>query len=264
MKNAIYKPKGKAKEYGDFACNLYTGCGFCCTYPCYAQAMAARFGNNEFFTNPQPREGIIERLKKDAKKLAWDWYAGMGHGMCIKEPPFVFLCFSCDAYQPINKEHQLTRQAIETLHRRGIGVNILTKGIITDFDLLGKMPHLSKVGITLTGANRPEPYEPLAAAPNHRMNNITEALDRGIETWLSAEPVIDPAVTLADIKKYWEFFDEIKIGKWNHSPEAKKIDWYKFGHQVEALCRDLGVKYYIKEDLRKEMNAKQMGVPKDG
>ena len=28
----IYEPKGKAKEYGDYALNIYTGCPHSCYY----------------------------------------------------------------------------------------------------------------------------------------------------------------------------------------------------------------------------------------
>lgn len=33
--NTIYVPKGKAREYGDYALNIYTGCPHRCYY-CFA------------------------------------------------------------------------------------------------------------------------------------------------------------------------------------------------------------------------------------
>jgi DNA repair photolyase len=260
---AIYKPKGKALEYGEYACNLYKGCGHGCTY-CYAPSVL-RMDRKEFYNNPQPRDGNIEALKRDAKTLGAEtmpsvvarqlecFDAAMQGGFSPppKRPPFIFLCFTCDPYQPINQKYQLTRQAIEIIHGEGLGVNILTKGIITDFDLLAKNPHLSKVGITVTGDNGTyEKHIPLLA---ERYNNLHEAHKAGIPAWISFEPIINVDAVLRAIPRLIGV-DEFKIGKWNYSPEAKKIDWYKFGHEVEELCQKLGVNYYIKEDLRKEMN----------
>jgi DNA repair photolyase len=246
---AIGESTNRAREYNIYSCNTFWGCGHACNYNknggCYAAAMAVRFGwfksIEDFQNNPRPKEGIIEALKKDAKRLS------------KKDPgAFVLLSFMTDAYQPINKEHQLTRQAIETLHGEGLGVNILTKGVITDFDLLAKNPHLSKVGVTYTGGDHPV-YEKGSKPAYIRNRNITRAKEAGIPTWVSIEPVINPNRVLNYIMNMRNSVDKFKIGKWNYSPEAKKIDWYKFGHEVEALCQKLGVKYYIKEDLRKEM-----------
>jgi hypothetical protein len=106
------------------------------------------------------------------------------------------------------------------------------------------------VGITITGLERKNHYENVSAP---RGLNLLEARKLGIKTWVSYEPVINPDKVLWYIDYLKETTDEIKIGKWNYSPEAKKIDWYKFGYEVEALCQRLGVRYYIKEDLRKAM-----------
>jgi DNA repair photolyase len=243
---AITESKGAAKEYNRLSCNLCFGCSHACDY-CYAAKMAVRFGwfksIQDFQQKPFPREGIIEALEKDAKK--WS-----------KKAPgeFVLLSFMTDPYQePLNSKYKLARQAIEILHKYDLGVNILTKGIITDFDLLGKRRELSKVGITITGAYKD--MEPNAATPVSRYNNIQTAKLFGIKTWCSYEPVIEPDSVLWHIQMHYAKFDEIKIGKWNYSPEAKKIDWYKFGHEAEELCQKLGVKYMIKADLRKEMKS---------
>lgn len=32
-----------------------------------------------------------------------------------------------------------------------------------------------------------------------------------------------------------------------------EIDWKKFGAEAEDLCKSLGLDYYIKDSLRKEM-----------
>ena len=48
-------------------------------------------------------------------------------------------------------------------------------------------------------------------------------------------------------------FDRVKIGKLNY--HHSDVDWDKFGRDAEALCQTLGLDYYIKKNLRKEMEA---------
>ena len=47
--------------------------------------------------------------------------------------------------------------------------------------------------------------------------------------------------------------DRVKIGKLNYHPS--NIDWAAFGREAERLCRGYGLDYYIKDSLRKEMDA---------
>ena len=49
--------------------------------------------------------------------------------------------------------------------------------------------------------------------------------------------------------------DKVKIGKLNYHPSD--IDWKAFGVQAEALCQQLGLDYYIKDSLRKEMERQE-------
>ena len=65
----IYVPKGKAKEYGDYALNIYTGCPHRCFY-CFAPNVLHK-SREEFHTKVQPREGIVEAL---CKQLGIDYY----------------------------------------------------------------------------------------------------------------------------------------------------------------------------------------------
>ena len=44
---------------------------------------------------------------------------------------------------------------------------------------------------------------------------------------------------------------QLKIGKLNYCPS--NINWKEFGKKAEALCKKLGVDYYIKESLCREM-----------
>ncbi len=46
--------------------------------------------------------------------------------------------------------------------------------------------------------------------------------------------------------------DKVKIGKLNY--HKSDINWAEFGRKAEALCKKIGVDYYIKESLRAEMD----------
>lgn len=62
----IYIPKGKAKEYGDYAINIYTGCPHRCYY-CFAPSVL-RKDREQFHTNIKPRDGIVEATIKQLER----------------------------------------------------------------------------------------------------------------------------------------------------------------------------------------------------
>lgn len=229
----IYKPKGRAGEYGDYAINIYTGCTHGCTY-CYARDMAKRFGTVDGWKNVKPREGIVEAVKAQLNRMK-------GQGKLIH------LCFTCDPY-PADVDTTPTRQIIRAIKESGNHVQILTKSgarAIRDFDLLDENDWF---GVTITGADKS--MEPNADRAEDNFIELVKAHHMGIKTWVSFEPVIAPKAVL-----YWieqtDFVNKIKIGKLNH--RKSDVDWKAFSKDCEALCRRLHLNYYIKDDLRKEM-----------
>ena len=234
MPVAIYEPKGKALEYCERAVNLYRGCSHGCSY-CYSPG-ALRMKRQEFEC-PKPRKGIIEALIKDAPKHS-------GHE--------VLMCFTCDPYSQVNDTHGLTQKAIQILQGGGCKVVILTKGgqrSRVDLELL--RPGVDKYGATLTfsDASDSAEWEPWAASPAERMYVLQEAKRKGITTWVSLEPVIDPKQTLDLIDSTADFVDLYKIGKWNHDKRANAIDWKDFAGRAVEKCCGLGVDFILKKDL---------------
>ena len=160
------------------------------------------------------------------------------------------LCFTCDPY-PIGCDTTATREVIRAIKESGNHVQILTKGnqmSQRDFDLLDGN---DSFGVTLSG-DYDEIYEKRAAYEGQRIENIYAAYRAGIQTWVSCEPVIS-ASAIKDYIRDMHYVGLWRIGKLNH--RQSNIDWRKFGHDVEALCKRLGRNYYIKEDLRKAMEA---------
>lgn len=221
----IYEPTGAAKEYGDYALNIYTGCPHRCYY-CFAPGVLHRT-KEEFHSHVEPRHGIIEETRKQVER----------ENITGK---LIHLCFTCDPY-PTGYDSSATREIIKILKEHGNHVQILTKGDgKRDFDLLDGEDWY---GMTIDGMDRVG-YAPLF--------DLMAAHLRGIKTWISFEPVVNADSVIKFIKvcdPVW--IDRIKIGKLNYHPS--EINWKKFGREAEALCKKQGLDYYIKESLRREM-----------
>ena len=71
----IYKPKGRAKEYGDYAINIYTGCPHRCYY-CFAPNVLHK-KKEQFHSCVEPRQNIVEEAKKEGNADASFYLAGI-------------------------------------------------------------------------------------------------------------------------------------------------------------------------------------------
>ncbi len=247
MNKPIYEPRGRAREYGELAVNIYTGCNHGCSY-CYARQMKQRWtrkGEPCAFDTVTPRPGIVEAVRRQFER---EKITGRT----------IFLCFTCDPY-PADIDTAPTREIIQAIKDSGNNVRVLTKGgsrAERDFDLLGPPDWF---GVTITESNAlfvPSKREPKAAPCAERLATLERAKQSGVSTWVSLEPVLDPATAFRLIK-CGDYIDLFKIGKLNHAatpPEIVKAGgWAAFGKEVERLCRECGRNYYIKEDLRAEM-----------
>ena len=245
----IYEPKGRAKEYGDYAINIYTGCPHECYY-CFSPNVL-RKQREQFHSCVEPRANIVEEVRKQIER---EHITGK----------LIHLCFTCDPY-PVGHDSSPTREIIKILKETGNHVQILTKNgldAIRDFDLLDENDWF---GITYAGYPYPgrtsdthyiPEEEPGSGAPYYRIKALHHAYKRGIKTWVSAEPVLNHTDVLnfigsADYVNLW------KIGKLNYHPSD--INWKEFGECVERALLikkrwNPNVDYYIKESLRTEMN----------
>ena len=234
----IYIPSGKAKEYGDYAINIYTGCPHRCYY-CFAPNVLHR-DKETFHSHVEPRTGIVEATKKQ-------------HEVEKITGKLIHLCFTCDPY-PLGVDSIITREIIKAIKDSGNHVQILTKNGITaqrDFDLLDGNDWF---GITYAGYKSnpvvPPVEEPNAGWPIDRLRALVLAKNEGVHTWVSCEPVLD-AEAIYRLIETGAYIDLFRIGKLNYHPSD--IDWHDFGHEAEWLCKKYGRDYYIKDGLRKEM-----------
>ena len=224
----IYEPKGKAKEYGDLAINIYTGCPHRCFY-CFAPGVLHR-DKEEFHSHIEPRTGIVQAVKDQIEK---EHITGK----------MIHLCFTCDPY-PTGYDTSATRKIIKIIKESGNHVQILTKGDGSrDLDLLDNNDWY---GITIDGSEKVTDADAVK-----RMIGFDAAVRSCVRTWISFEPVLDADVIIGWLTSGALRADKVKIGKLNYYPS--KIDWADFGRNAEKVCRDYGVDYYIKESLRAEM-----------
>jgi DNA repair photolyase len=232
----IYAPKGAASEYAELACNIYNGCTHGCLY-CYAK----RYAQADYYRAAAPKKDAIAKLKKDVEQL--DGIA-----------PEILLSFQGDVYQPAEMELRLTRQALEILRDHGLPFTVLTKGgtrATRDFDIMEGYSK-SSFGTTLIFLDQADAdhYEPAAAPIVDRIAAIAQAKKRGIRTWVSLEPVIDPEQALELVKTLHLIVDFWKVGKINHDRRLEsRTDWVKFREQVTELLNQVGAKYYLKKSL---------------
>lgn len=242
MTVALYTPKGKALEYAPLAVNLYEGCGFRCRY-CYAGRMAHRFGKVDSIEAwramaPKPRDGILEALDADCAREAKKLGLGGGDlfGDNVKGPP-VLLCFTCDPYMP--QSDGTTRAAIEILGKHGFRPRILTKAAhraMADFDLLKRYGGELGVTVTCYAQDLAKEWEPHAGPPFRRLQLLRHAKQSGLRTWLSLEPILEPANALLVVDKAGPLADMIHVGMMNHEKQPHDIDWQLFGwHLMERL-----------------------------
>jgi DNA repair photolyase len=236
----IYEPTGRAREYSPLAANLYSGCNHGCAY-CYGPN-CLQVDRQNFYDNPKGRDGVLEKLQSDCQQL-----------IGTKTP--VLLCFTCDPYQKLDDDLQLTRKALGLFKLYDIPFQVLTKAghrAERDFDLY-KPGDAFATTLTFLDEQKSLHYEPQAALPQGRIETIRKAHELGIETWVSFEPVLndEDVYKLLDITH--EFVDLYKVGKVSRFQTDVQIDWDRFAYNIVDKLEKMGKKYYIKEDLKKHL-----------
>lgn len=230
----IYEPTGAAREYAELAINLATGCPHGCIY-CYAPAQCRR--KREDFWTVKPRKNILERLEKEAAKMAG----------CEKT---VLLSFLTDPYCDADMVF-LTRQALQILKKYNFKrVRLLTKSGLTANAALFEGTEW-QMGFSISLSNElARRYEPSAPPPSQRVQALRVFHGWGIKTWVSVEPVIDPAVALQIIADNMGYVDFWAVGKINHMRQQERwVVWSKFVRDVRVLLDKTGKPYLIKKSL---------------
>lgn len=206
----IYQPSGKAGEYSGWSCNFYRGCSNGCEY-CYLQDSP----NADIYTSVPTLKNCFKGKEEKAMELFKKEFA-----VCLDElrKSWLFFSFTTDPLLP--ETMGLTAKAVRICMENGVNVRLLTKradfvepffGLLSakegyDEELCKK--HIA-FGFTLTGHDELEGN----SSPNQeRIKTMKELHDRGYRTFVSAEPVIDPASSLQVIKETLDFCDLYMVG----------------------------------------------------
>jgi DNA repair photolyase len=178
--------------------NPYRGCETGCIF-CFARPSHA-------YMDLSPGIDFETRLfyKRNAAKLLRDAFLKPGY-----EPSPIALGINTDAYQPIEREHRITRECLEVMREFRHPVSIITKhSLVTrDVDLLADLAQdgLVQVAFSVTSLD-PEvkrTLEPRAAGPQARLRAMRILSVAGIPTAVMVAPVI-PAITDHEIERILE------------------------------------------------------------
>ena len=234
----IYAPSGQAGEFAPLALNPYKGCGHSCSYPCYVPEFTHQ-PRDEFNAGAVLKKDFIARLRKEAAK-----YQAAG----ITEQ--VTLCFATDPYN--NNDTMPTRAALEILIEHGLAFCTLTKGgtrALRDLDLFRR--DRDCYAATLIGDDKlAKRWESNAPLSSNRIAALQAFHEAGIFTYISLEPVIDPAATMAVVEATHSFVDLYKLGQLNHSKFAAVRDRRDFTLRMLDVFNRLSARHYIKRDLQ--------------
>jgi DNA repair photolyase len=178
--------------------NPYRGCEHGCIY-CYARPTHCYLGHSaglDFETKLYAKVNAAELLERE---LAHPRYV----------PKFIALGAVTDPYQPIEREHRITRAVLEVLDRTSHPVGIVTKSalVVRDIDILARMAGrgLVKVAISVTTLDRTiaRKMEPRAATPPKRLEAIRALSEAGIPVAVMVAPII-PALNDSEIERILE------------------------------------------------------------
>lgn len=165
--------------------NPYRGCEHGCVY-CYARPTHSYLNLSpglDFETKLVAKRNIAEVLRGELLRPGY-------------VPELLAVGTVTDAYQPVEREHRLTRQVLEVLSEARHPLAVVTKGsgVERDLDLLAPMgrQRLAAVFVTITtlDAKLARILEPRAAAPHRRLRTIRTLAEAGVPTGVSVSPQI--------------------------------------------------------------------------
>jgi DNA repair photolyase len=173
-----------------YGMNIYRGCMHNCAY-CDGRA-EGYFVEGEFGRDVEIKINAIDVLKKELdpsrkRNPVVPGFAVLGGGVC-------------DAYQPVEKKYQLTRQALELIKQHNFPVHMLTKSVLIerDMDLISEINSRSRaiVSFSFSSCNDyiSRIFEPGVPSATERLDAIKKFKDKGISCGMFLMPAI-PYIT---------------------------------------------------------------------
>ena len=208
MSKAIYKPKGKAGEYAEWACNLYVGCSNDCAY-CYCKKGVL----SHAMGGPVPKLKTCFRNENHALDV---FIRELESNLSELQKSSLFFTFSSDPMIP--ETRRLNWDCIVQAVINDVPVQVLTKNadfIKDEYIGLGHVMAGAKIhekiawGFTLTGR---DDLEPGASRTEERIKVMRTLHKAGYRTFASLEPVVDPDATIDVFRQTEDCCDLFKVG----------------------------------------------------
>jgi len=234
----------------DYCINPYIGCFHGCVY-CYARFMKR-------FTNHPEKWGEFVDVKINAPEVL--------EKELLKNPKRggIFLGSVTDAYQPVEKKYELTREILKVLLNYEFPVSILTKsGLITrDIDLLKQFKKL-EAGFSISTLNKEikENFEPCSPLVKQRIEALKKLHDSGVKTYAFISPVLPELTKLKPIFKILQGKIDyimaeslnIRFDNWEYIQNLVKN---KYPHLLSFYQSKLNQEYWgkIEREVRKLSN----------
>ena len=177
----------------DHSINPYRGCEHGCVY-CFARPTHAYLGLSpglDFETRLFAKTAAPELLRRELNNPKY---------VC----KVIALGANTDPYQPIEREHRITRRVLEVLRDFGHPVSVVTKSALVrrDIDILAPMAAkgLASVAVSITTLDRDlaRRLEPRAPTPQRRLETLRALADAGIPANVLASPMI-PALNDSEL-----------------------------------------------------------------
>ena len=189
--------------------NAYRGCEHGCVY---CDGMSESYHVDDFLTHIRIKENAAQVLRRELKKAGFTSRSTLetetlwsfldeedAKKLAMKSPrkQVIGVCGGVsDGYQPAEKEHEITRQVLETLLDFEMPVFVLTKSdlVLRDLDLLKKIHGVAFADvlftITLVDDKVQKVFEPRASTTSERYKALKKVRKEGLFGGVMATPII--------------------------------------------------------------------------
>ena len=205
--------------------NPYRGCEHGCVY-CFARPSHAYLDLSpglDFETRLYAKTNAAQRLQAELAKPGY-----------VPRP--LALGINTDAYQPIERRYQVTRELLEVLAGCGHPVSFVTKGagIERDLELLAAMARDRLVtvyfSVTTLDNRLSARMEPRASAPHARLRAMKALHDAGVPVGVMVAPVV-PALTDHELERILE-------AAHGHGARAAGYVLLRLPHELKEVWRE--------------------------
>lgn len=247
---------------GGYTLNPYVGCPHGCVY-CY---------NQHFLTQIRPRNekwGDFLEIKLNAPEILEKEITGKYKN----QKDEVFFSTVSDPYNPLEKQHQLTRKCLEVLAKAQWPVQILTKSdlVLHDIEIFKKFRHSIEIGFSITTLNKRAQmiFEPGASLVEKRIEAMKKLKKAGLKTYAFIGPILPYFTNLKQIfeilkdkvNRIW--FDTLNTSKenWQGLERALKLHYPRFLSEYRQIFFEKRKEY--ETQLREEIEflAKYFKIP---